>query len=175
MIGCASPAHEMVKTAIGRWLSPLVLLGLLWGVVAKGDAASWVVGLPSIALAAVAFDRLRGQRTLGFRPWMLPEFAAWFLWHSLRGGADVAWRALQPQMPLHPGFLRYRLALPPGSARVFLVDCLSLLPGTLSADIEGDELVLHALDTGADVIAETREAERRVEKLYGISGGPTRG
>jgi len=166
---------NMLKKAIGRWLSPLVLLGLLWGVVAKGDAASWVVGLPCVALAAVAFDRLRDPRTAGIRPWMLPQFAAWFLWHSLRGGVDVAWRALQPQMPLHPDFLRYRLALPPGSARVFLVDCLSLLPGTLSADIEGDELVLHALDSRADVIAETREAERWVGKLYRISGGSTRG
>jgi multicomponent Na+:H+ antiporter subunit E len=102
---------------------------------------------------------------------MLPGFTAWFMWHSMRGGVDVARRALAPQMRLHPGFLRYRLRLPPGHARLFLTNCISLLPGTLSADIEGNELVLHALDTGANVIAETREAERRVGELFGMRGG----
>lgn len=165
----------MTNKPIARWFLPLVVLGLLWGLIAKGSAASWLVGLPCIMLASVAFDRLRDQPKSRLRPWVLPGFAAWFLWNSLRGGLDVAWRALQPRMPLQPGFLRYKLALPPGPGRVFLVNCVSLLPGTLSADIDGDELVLHALDVGANVIAETREAERRVEILYGTSEGSPHG
>ncbi len=153
---------------VRRSLVPLLLLGLLWVGIAKGDAASLLVGIPSVMLAFVAFARLRDRPSQRIRLRKLPGFSAWFVWHALRGGADVAWRALQPRMPLDPGFLRHPLALPGGASRVFLVNCLSLLPGTLSADIEGDELVLHALDVGGDVIAETREAERRVQGLYGI-------
>jgi multicomponent Na+:H+ antiporter subunit E len=74
-------------------------------------------------------------------------------------------------MPLHPGFVRYQLTLEPGPSRVFLVNCLSLLPGTLSAELNGDELILHALDTGADVLAETRRAELQVKKLYALAKG----
>ena len=157
---------------INRWLLPFVVLAAVWAIIARADPASWVVALPSVGLALLVFERLRDRRRSKLRPWMLPSFAAWFLWHSLRGGTDVAWRALQPRMPLRPGFLRYRLALPEGPARIFLVNCLSLLPGTLSADIEGDELVLHALDVGAGVMAETRAAEQRVQSLYGaVEGG----
>lgn len=164
-------AFELIR----RWGVPLVLLGLLWAVMSGGDGSSWVVGIPAILLALVAFDRLRERRVTGIRPMELPAFAAWFLWQSLRGGLDVARRALQRHMPLHPGFLRYRLSVPAGPARVFLINCLSLLPGTLSADIVGDELVLHALDDETDVIAETRDLERRVQALYGISGGDGHG
>lgn len=171
----------MVRDLIGRWGAPLVLLCLLWAAMAKGDAGSWMVGLPTILFALVAFDRLRERRgrrerrERRIRLRALPGFVAWFLWHSLRGGADVAWRALQPRMPLNPGFLRYRMTVPPGLAQVFLINCVSLLPGTLSAGVVGNELVLHALDTEAKVIADTREVERRVQKLYGIPASSIHG
>lgn len=63
------------------------------------------------------------------------------------------------------------MTLPQGQARLIMVNVVSLLPGTLSADIEGDVLVLHALDTTTDVIAETRNAEQRVSALYGFDKG----
>jgi len=85
----------------------------------------------------------------------------------------VSMRALKPSMPLNPGFLRYSLTLEPGPPRIFFVNCVSLLPGTLSAELEGDDLVLHALDTGSEVLAETRRTELRVKQLYGISEDST--
>ena len=149
-----------------RWLLPFLFYGLIWFILSKGNFSSWIVGLPSIAFAVIATDRLFAPGKEKVRISALPGFVIWFLWHSLRGGLDVAWRALQPRVQLKPGFLRYPMALPPGRARVFMVNVISLLPGTLSADIEGDVLVLHALDTSADVIVETREAETRISALY---------
>ena len=151
-----------------RWFLPFLFYGLIWFILSKGDFASWIVGLPCVALAVVATDRLFAMGVQKVRISSLPGFMIWFLWHSLRGGLDVAWRALQPRVQLKPGFLHYPMTLPQGQARVFMVNVVSLLPGTLSADIEGDVLVLHALDTSADVIAETRDAEQRVSALYGI-------
>jgi len=160
---------NLITSMLGRRLFTLLLLGFLWAAIAKWDVDSLVVGIPSIVIALMVFERLRGQSKSGIRFWLLPEFSAWFFWQSLRSGIDVSWRTLQPRMPLNPGFIRYRLALPPGSSRVFLANCISLLPGTLCVDIVGDVLLLHALDIEADVIRETCAAERRVEKLYGIS------
>jgi multicomponent Na+:H+ antiporter subunit E len=132
-----------------------------------------VVGLPCIIIAVVAYQRLRIHDKPTLHLGSLPGFSIWFLWHSLRGGIDVAWRALQPTVQLQPGFLHYRLTLPPGPARLFLVNVVSLLPGTLSADIEGDVLLLHALDTSADITAEVSEAESRVTALYLTSKSST--
>lgn len=152
-----------------RWFLPLLLCTLLWVVISKADPASWIVGLPSIAFAVIVIDRLHVGGKQGIRAGLLPGFIAWFLWNSLRGGVDVALRALKPRMPLQPGFIRYSMRIPQGQARLFLVNVVSLLPGTLSADIEGDELVLHCLDTAADIILEMSYAEQRVAVLFGLS------
>lgn len=154
-----------------RCLLPFLIYGLIWVIISKGDFTSWVVGLPSIALAVTITDRLFAMRIQKVNISLLPGFIIWFLWHSLRGGMDVAWRALQPSVQLDPGFLHYHMTLPQGQARLIMINVVSLLPGTLSADIEGDVLVLHALDTTADVIAETLNAEQRVSALYGFNKG----
>lgn len=151
-----------------RWLQPLLLCILLWVVISRGDPASWIIALPSIAFAVIVIDRLHVRSKQRIHAALLPGFIAWFVWNSLRGGVDVTLRALKPRLSLQPGFLHYPLRLPRGHARLFLVNVVSLLPGTLSADLEGDELVLHCLDTGADILLETGDAERRVALLFGI-------
>ncbi|MBE7504493.1 MAG: Na+/H+ antiporter subunit E, partial [Verrucomicrobiales bacterium] len=91
----------------GRWRRDgalrLALLAALWWVLAGADTRSWIVGVP-VVLAATWVSRgltpavaWRWSWTGAFR------FAGFFLWHSLLGGADVAWRALHPRRPLRPG------------------------------------------------------------------------
>ena len=160
--------HRVIRNS-KRWLLPLLLCVLLWVVISRGDPTSWIVALPSIVFAVIVIDRLHVSGKQGIRAAMLPGFIAWFLWNSLRGGVDVTLRALKPRLSLQPGFLHYPLHLPQGHARLFLVNVVSLMPGTLSTDIEGDELVLHCLDTGADIMRETGDAERRVAVLFGIA------
>ena len=152
-----------------QWLLPVLMFVLLWLVLTDGEIASLIVGLPCIALAVFAIKRLPIKDSHGIRAGLLPGFAAWFLWNSLRGGVDVAMRTFKPRMPLHPGFVRYSLNIQHENARIFLVNIVSLLPGTLSADLEGDELVLHCLDTAADISTETGYAEQRVALLFGLS------
>lgn len=158
-----------------RWFVPTALLSLLWALLNAGDSGSWIVGLPSVMLAVIVFNGLRARQGICLRVGRLPGFFGWFVWQSLLGGIDVAWRALQPAMELRVGFIRYPLALAPGPARIFMVNCVSLLPGTLSAVLVDDELLLHALDTEADVIAGTQAVERQVVRLFGGDGRATHG
>lgn len=151
-----------------NWLISALLMALIWSVL-SGDAASWIVGIPTILLGMLAFHGLRRPEAGSVAVRRVPGFALWFLWHSFRGGIDVARRALHPGMPLNPGFVHYKLTLAPGPARIFFINCVSLLPGSLSADIHRDELILHALDIEAGVLNEVRDAERRVQRLYGIT------
>jgi multicomponent Na+:H+ antiporter subunit E len=146
---------------------PAALLSLLWLLLTAGDVGSWIVGLPSVMLAVFALNSLRGGQRMRLRVRQLPGFIGWFVWQSLLGGVDVAWRALRPGMSLRAGFVRYPLTLAPGPARTFMVNCVSLLPGTLSAELVDDELLLHALDTKLDVVAGTRAVERQVGRLLG--------
>jgi multicomponent Na+:H+ antiporter subunit E len=147
------------------------VLGLWWGVLTGWVAGSWLVGVPVVVVATavswVLMPRLSWR--WGWRGAL--RFGWGFLWGSLRGGIDVARRALHPRMPLRPGLVRLVLKLPEGGARVFLALVVSLLPGTLSVRLEGDELVVHGLDVGMGVEGEVRKVERLVARMLLVELG----
>jgi multicomponent Na+:H+ antiporter subunit E len=101
-----------------------------------------MVGLATyVSLALLPPPRWR------FRWQALPSFALFFFHQALLGGIDVAWRALHPQLPIKPGFLRHPLHLEPLAARLLMAWTVSLLPGTLSVELETDCLEIHSLNT----------------------------
>jgi multicomponent Na+:H+ antiporter subunit E len=146
---------------------------LLWG----GQCAAilaviWLAltgfdSLPLGALAAAVGALVGAWMVPGlpqpWRPLRLFRFALFFIRTSVVGGLDVAWRAVQRRPALHPTWLRYRLSLPAGQPRTLMVSMLSLLPGTLSAELQDDGMLLvHALD-GSDEPA-TRSSVARLEQ-----------
>ena len=143
------------------------IFALLWWVVSEG-AGSWAFGIPVILLAAATARFLQPVRGMHLRPVALIRFLGFFLYESLRGGVDVSRRALSPRMPLAPAMVEYRLRLPAGAPQVFLVDTLSLLPGTLSTDLRDDVICLHMLDAGMPIERELRRVEAHVAALFGV-------
>ncbi len=89
--------------------------------------------------------------------------------HSLLGGADVAWRAFHPGLPIAPDLIEYPLRLPPGLPRVFMANTVSLLPGTLSASLDRSVLKVHVLDSRRGVLAELEAVEQSVARMFGTS------
>ena len=162
-------------TAIhGRGVSAATLLCrtlplvLLWWVLSGGDAGSWLIGVPVILGATVLGLALRPSG--GWR-WTLTgavRFVPFFLRQSLGGGVDVALRALRPGRPLHPAFVDYELRLAENPARVFMANVISLLPGTLSAQLEGRRLRVHTLTRGQEVPDDLQDLESRVAALFGL-------
>ncbi len=147
------------------WTPPMALL---WWVMVEGRPGSWAVGVPVALAAALVAARMAPPPRRWPNPAALLGFAAFFAVQSLRGGWDVARRALSPAMPLAPGFAEVRTTLPEGAARVLFADVISLLPGTLTVELEGDVIRLHGLDLGPGLEAEVRDLERRVAALQGL-------
>jgi multicomponent Na+:H+ antiporter subunit E len=141
--------------AMIRWLG---FLGL-WLIVAGGGIVNLVVGAVTAAAAAWASLVLLPPAARWPRPIALGRLAARFLRQSVLAGADVAWRALSPALPLRPGFRRCPLGLAPGSARSAFCAYSSLLPGTLVAGSEPGALRMHCLDVDQDVPAQMRAEE----------------
>jgi multicomponent Na+:H+ antiporter subunit E len=139
---------------------------LLWWILTGHSLASWTVGLPVVACATLASVALLAPGSWSVMG--LLRFVPFFLWHSLRGGVDVARRALHPGVPIDPLFFDYALRLPPGRARVSLVMVINLLPGTLSASVSADTLRIHALTRSAGTAAEIASIERRIASIFGI-------
>ena len=163
--------NNLTLSIYGRLFFTFLLLSFLWGVMAKWELTSLIVGFPSILIALIVYNYLSKQTQSRILYWLIPQFLAWFLWQSLRSGVDVTRRVMQPDLLLNPGFISYTLSIPPGPARIFFANLISLIPGSLCVDIIGDEMLLHVLDIEANVIHETLNAEQYVKRLYGIKQG----
>ncbi len=138
----------------------------LWWLLSDGDPASWVVGLPAVAAAVWSTRRLRSEGSSPVSVTGLLLFIPFFLWESLRGGIDVTRRTPVPKMLIQPGFAEFRTRLQRPDARVFLVNCMSLLPGTLAANLQGERLTVHLIDVDMDVGKELRRLEHGVARVF---------
>ncbi len=143
-----------------------LLFALVWWILVGGEIASWWIGVPAVLLAATASVALLSPVT--FVWFELLRFVPFFLIRSFLGGVDVAWRAIHPAMPIAPDLVEYPLQLPSGLPCVFLANTVSLLPGTLSAELDSNCLKVHVLNGRKDVLSELETLERRVAALFGI-------
>ena len=164
-----TPKPEPPPPAVAwRFLARLALMALIWLGLNGTDWSSWIIGGP-VAFAAAWIS----VKLLPDIPWHwsvrgVIAFAGFFLRESLRGGWDVACRALSPKLALSPAIVCVPLHLPPGAARLFFCGAISLLPGTAVIAIAEGNLCVHALDSSPPVEEELRELEDRVAALFGL-------
>jgi len=138
----------------------LVLLGL--------NTRGLIVGVLAAVITASVSLRLLPIGQWSFRPKAVTRLVLHFLRQSIGAGIDVAWRALDPRLPLRPGFVIYRSHLPPGLTRSAFCAMTSLLPGTLpcgSEDTGG--LVIHCLDISQAVTEELAAQEALLIRALG--------
>jgi len=145
-------------------VSRALLFSLLWWALTDGAAGSWWIDAPAVVGALIISVTLVPPLGLVWRE--VIGFVCFFLWHSLKGGADVAWRAFHRRMPITPELIEYPLRLPPGLSRAILVNTVSLLPGTLRAEPGGQVLKVHVLDSQGDFLVELEALEQRVGCMF---------
>ena len=158
----------VITQVIKLWWLPTVIFLMVWFILTKGDMGSWIVGLPAVVFAIYSYRLLRTTPGYVLKPYAAMTFVGWFLWQSFRGGVDVAWRAVQPQLALKAGYVSYRTSLPQGTPRGFLINCANLLPGTIIVDNNDQVLTIHALDIDTNVADSIAALERQVEALFGL-------
>lgn len=144
---------------------PASLAGLWW-LLPDGEPVSWIIGLPAVAAAVWAGRRLGKVYPGPVSASGMLRFVPLCLWGSVRRGVDVALRTLNPRLRVWPGFSQLHTELIRTDARVFLVNCTNLLPGTLTADRQGSKLCVHLLDQTMDAESELRRVERAVARVF---------
>ena len=147
------------------------LLACLWWIISGGASGSWLIGLPLVVIAGHLSMVLKAQSPQRVHLTALIKFIPFFLYESVRGGIDVAWRVVASQPRLNPAFLVYPLRIPDGPARTFFSYSVSLLPGTLGGGIKDHALQLHVLDKAALTVKELQTLEHKVAAIYGVKVG----
>jgi multicomponent Na+:H+ antiporter subunit E len=160
-------------TLFPQYSKRLLVFAAAWLLLTKAESSSWVIGILVVPIAAwlslYLFSRpddFKPQSTIN---WLrLVCFIPYFIWLSLKAGWQTACLAFQPNMSLRPDFLYHYTLLPDGSARIFYLNLLSLLPGTFCGRLEGAKLTIHALQISEQSKQEIVDCERHVAWIFDI-------
>lgn len=108
----------------------------------------------------------------GVRPFQFATYLFWLIWQIIKSGLYVAGVILKPSMPIEPSIVTFRADLPGPYAKMLLGNSITLTPGTLTVDIEGDLFTVHALtrETYAGIVDDSMP--RQVLKLYSKEDRP---
>jgi multicomponent Na+:H+ antiporter subunit E len=124
-----------------------------------------------VAAAATALGTPRAMVVGGLRltpaaPLHLLKYLGVFLVALIKSNLDVARRVLAPSLPINPGVVQVRTQLQSDLGRLLLANSITLTPGTLTVDVEGDTLLIHWIDCppGVDMEQATRLIAADFEK-----------
>ena len=98
---------------------------------------------------------------------ILPGYWLWLFKEIILANVDVTKRILAPRLPINPCLFRVEATQREELGKVIYANSITLTPGTVTVDIDGDELVVHALSDSTKDDLETGEMDRRVTALEG--------
>ena len=93
--------------------------------------------------------------------WYFP----WLVGRILQSGFHLSAVILHPALPIDPKLIRYRTDLREEAGIVLLGNSITLTPGTITAEINSQELVVHAMD---DKSADDLTSQRIEQKIAGL-------
>jgi multicomponent Na+:H+ antiporter subunit E len=161
---------------VTRLLVSFVVLFASWWLIANGDPALAFGGLVFAAAATLMHAELtRGSFRWRVRPAGLVRVLLYFIVHSILASIDVARRAFARPPRLAPAIIEYPLRLTDETARIWFMNTINLLPGTLTVSLEADRLKVHVLDRRQDMHEQLMRMESAVSAVFDQRvGAPTR-
>ncbi|HUU09520.1 MAG TPA: Na+/H+ antiporter subunit E [Phycisphaerae bacterium] len=134
------------------------------------ETADVFVGLVLAFLVATLLAHIypdNPHKALDPRRWFwMGLYVPYFLYYCVRANLDVAYRVLHPDMPIRPGIVKVRTELASEMAKTFLANSITLTPGTLTVDINGQDLYIHWIYVeGEDPEVHTAVIVKRFERL----------
>lgn len=154
-------------------------LGALWLVFSgKFDALHLGFGLFSVGLVLLLTHRLTTRRrvegagSVTVRPLELVLYLGWLAKEIVVANLDIARLVVIPSLPIDPVLVRFTTSLPNTVARVALGNSITLTPGTLTLEITGREVLVHAISAQGATGPAIDAMERRLARVFGASVPP---
>jgi multisubunit Na+/H+ antiporter MnhE subunit len=138
--------------------------------VSAGIACTFAVAFLTYEMQLLELSPVRPPHHLLTVPW--PRIWSYIVW-LLREIAIANWQVLKivldPKLPIDPAVIRFRSGLQTDLGKTTLANSITLTPGTITVQVDGDEFVVHALVGGEPVVAGLKEMEDRIKRaLPGI-------
>ena len=94
-------------------------------------------------------------------------YLPWLMYEIFKANVDVALRIISPSMPIAPRMIRVKAGQRTDLGKVIYANSITLTPGTVSVDVEGDTIVVHALTRAAAEGVESGVMNRKVAAVEG--------
>lgn len=154
-----------------HYLFSIAVLVLLWvlltGSLQRDELiAGLVVAVLVTLIAGPRLAVLSGVRLAPLAPWYLLSYLGTFFLALIRSNLDMARRVLSPSLPIRPAVVEVQTRLQSPLGRMLLANSITLTPGTLSIDIQGDRILVHWIDCppGTDLEAATQAISQTFER-----------
>lgn len=167
----------LVSVVATRFVAIAALFWGLWLALAGSLHPQELVagGFVALGFAAAATLGTRGAEVCLLHPrrlYHLGLLLPYLLVAIIQSNLDVAWRVLQPRVRIRPGIVRVKTRLKSPLGRLALTSCITLTPGTLSVEADGEDLFIHWIDVQSGDVAEATRTivagfERHLEVIFG--------
>ncbi len=172
----AMHSHASTRKDYGAVIVLWLGLAVLWTVfVGRLDTQELLAGVVvSFFVALMAASG--GARWSAFlSPRRLLFFIAFLLylaWAIVKSNLQMAAIVIRPVLAIRPGIVRVRTRLRSPLGRLVLANAITLTPGTLTVEIDGEDLFIHWVTVDArDIDDATRQIvtgfERYLEVIFG--------
>jgi multicomponent Na+:H+ antiporter subunit E len=132
--------------------------------ISLGLAAALGVALLNTDPARYSGVTIRWTRMLTFLPWLFGRI--------LVSGLHMSYLILHPKLPIAPMLIRQPTTLGHEPGIVLLGNAVTLTPGTVTAEANGVELVVHAMDDYSLQDLKSGSLEREVAKVFHVRQSP---
>jgi multicomponent Na+:H+ antiporter subunit E len=159
-----------------------VLFGVLWWSLVESTFSSWLIGIIVVPFAAWLSITLyrnntqKSENTTSFSIVGLLKFLPFFAWQSLKGGYQTASLALSSRAA-PADFIEFETFLGSRREKILFMHIISLMPGSLTANINGQIIRIHILDINEYSEDGLRDCEQRLSRIFvnydalGTTGG----
>ncbi|HEY7771932.1 MAG TPA: Na+/H+ antiporter subunit E [Marinagarivorans sp.] len=100
------------------------------------------------------------------------RFVKYFLINSFKGAIDVSIRAMSPSLAIEPHLIHYPFNNDSPLRTVAFVNTLSLMPGTIGAQIKHDYIVVHVLNQQGNINKQLQALEAIINPLFDYQDNP---
>ena len=105
------------------------------------------------------------EHPLHLHPVRLVSYMYWLVWQVVQSNIDVAKRIVHPKLPIKPQLLTVRTSQRMELGQVIYANSITLTPGTVSINLEGHEIEVHALALDPASSLLTGEMDRRIRLI----------
>lgn len=147
----------------------IISLSILW-LILSGHYTPLLLGLGLLSVILVTHICLRMNLIAYHQPDVMLQvikfipYSFWLIVEILKSNIDVCKRILNPSLPINPDLITVKASQRSELGIVAFANSITLTPGTISIDVKGNAIEVHALSKVGIEGLQTGEMDKRVTR-----------